>query len=230
MKLHLLFILLFLTVQFVEAQDPTAPKVTIYKPFNANESVNPDKVYEEKYCAKWNFYLMGRGVFNLSLERMLTKQLSAQAGLGVTYRDWIFEFFNEEMLSAEQNDIDQNISFGPMFNLSLRYYPKDGELEGMYISPMIRYRKYNMTTIPAAYTQEKEISIGYKMMEYGFLFGYQWNNYFWDNMSDFYVGVGLSNLTYQKYEEINASGDHDWVKKTRQAPILFMSLEIGIPF
>src|SRR5690242_14058998 len=76
-------------------EDPKSTKITIFKAED-----NPTKMDDKKKVIlhnniKWNWSLLGRGVFLMDYEFLINEKLTGEGGLGLTYRDPVFELFNE---------------------------------------------------------------------------------------------------------------------------------------
>lgn len=222
---NLIFLTFFAMGAF--AQQPQQPKVVIYKPFSTTETVEPNVSHRETMCVKWNSFLLVRGVFSLSAEKMLTSQLSVEADGGVTYRDWVFEFNKHLDLAGFMSENELDNSFGTMFGIKMKYYVSEGDLEGIYVSPFIRHRKYNISTVPSnPNTPGKKI--GYQMFEYGILFGVQQLEILGDISTEVYIGCGLSNQDYYKAED--SYGTDIFLHRTKSVPLILFGVNFGLSF
>lgn len=223
-----LFLLISLSSQ-VFPQHPTNTRVTVYQPFQASDTLDITQIKIDRNCVKWNMALLCRGVFTMSMERMLSQSVSVEAGVGVTYRDWIFETARELSNSDFSFGNDLNISLGPFISGSMRWYPKAGDLEGIYVSPFIRYRQYNINTAEGSLSSEPDVPIGYKMNESGLLFGIQRMSLAWDVTWEYYIGVGMSYSSF-KQPGTDHLGAVSWEHKKRKSPMFYVGYTIGLPF
>src|ERR1700722_9966426 len=46
----------------------------------------------DKNCIKWNWSVLTRGVFLINYEIYISNNLTAEVGVGICYRDFLFEF------------------------------------------------------------------------------------------------------------------------------------------
>jgi hypothetical protein len=212
------------------AQEPEKPKVVVYKPFVVEQEVDPIKdVVISRNMIKWNYWMIGRGAFLMEYERSLKQKLSIEGGLGLTYRDFIFEFFRE--ISSDDWDYYENksINLGIMAQAGIRYYPVDGDMEGFYVSGLLRYRKYNLNGDIAYFNfTNMNADFGYQMTETCFLIGRQWEDFLLDVTGDFYMGVSYEFASYHQPSEIN--GIWHMQKVNKNLPALLFGMKIGLPF
>ena len=235
MKISLIFTGIILSFLTISAQVPTSPKVVVYRPFYDKDTITNEPETEtgtlDDNCIKWNSFLMPKGVFNINFERMVSPNISLELGAGLTYRDYIFELSNDGVFDFMFNDDRYTRSYGPMFSMSMRYYMTGGNLEGAYVAPLVRYRKYSMNTIPDAASGQGNQKIGYRMLEYGLVFGYQWDTWFdWELCREIYVGVGYADQLLHKFDDHDGNSPGSWVEVKQQHPILFFGGTFGIPF
>gem|GEM_PF-3223020 len=219
-------------------QGGASTKITIFKPEdNKPTNVGTLQNNPDLHCLKWNYSLLTRGIFLMNYEFQFQKKLAAEVGLGITYRDLIFE--------TSHSSYFDNTSFKANYNFcgeaGIRFYPRDfDDFEGLYLSPMISYRKYSLT-LQDGYSNNPYIntissfSPGYNFVDIQLKFGYQYES-LWDDdiLGDFYVGVAFRNATINSYSEVHNSttGGTDYVStQTKiQFPQLLFGFKIGVPF
>jgi len=241
----LLFVLALCFTIATKAQDTTKAKVITYDPFNTSSTDPKKDVKPDKNEIKWNLSLLTRGIFLFNYERVLSEHISLEAGIGGTYRDYSFEFYNEGTESDNSffwgqnfNYSDYNITIKPgvAFEVSPRIYPTDGYFEGFYFAPVFRYRNYNIIAKDPVFNNDStgetqtikgSQNIGYHTSEYGFLIGYQTEQWAWYDITwDYYFGVSFRNNTYKdlKYEGNTLT----IVDKTKSFPSIMLGIKIGI--
>jgi len=218
-----LFLIVFSLKSLGQSKDST--KIIIYEPFKAGQTLDPKKDIKINHnCAKWNWSLLARGVFALNFEHMFTSNLSFELGGGLTYRDFFYE-------TGKGNDIisnndNANIKVGPYLEANLRFYPSEGDLEGFFVSPFVRYRGYHVGSA----VDEIKYSADYSMSDVGFNIGMQreaWNS---GILVESYFGVALryrvSNEPIIEYDPtlVTPNETKSWV------PTITLGFKIGIPF
>ncbi len=227
MKTFIIFVFL-LPVTLLRAQQPEKANIIVYKPFEATDTLDPENIHIDKTCIKWNYTLALRGVFAFSAEHMFTRRLSGEVGFGPTYRDFIFEVMQDIQESEFPEISDMEVSMGIMYSGSLRFYPKEGDLEGIYISPVFRFRKYNINTSIGSSTGTYDVPIGYRMKELAFIIGYQSFALASDLTYEAYVGFGMN---YQQYKtRIDDGLSVSWIDKKKDSPAFLFGWTIGLPF
>ncbi|HRY31418.1 MAG TPA: hypothetical protein P5531_00440 [Bacteroidales bacterium] len=220
--------LLLLPVLLVRGQQPEQSGIIVYKPFEATDSLDPENIHIDKTSIKWNYTLALRGVFALSAEYMFTHKLSGEVGLGPTYRDFIFETIQDIQESDFPDISDQEVSMGYMVSGSLRFYPKEGDLEGIYISPLFRYRNYKISTSEGSTTGAIDVPIGYRIRELAFIIGYQSFALATELTYEAYVGFGMNYLQYKSRFDDGLSVS--WIDKKKDSPAFLFGWTIGLPF
>ena len=242
MKQFVLLSLLCISI-IAKAQDTSKAKVITYDPFNTSTIDTKTDIKIDMNTIKWNVSLLSRGIFLFDYERVITKHLSLEAGIGITYRDYSFEMFNNAMMSnnsfyLDNNETNTNLVIKPgfAFNASPRIYPTDGYMEGFYFAPIFRFRNYNIQledpvfyndSTNADQTFRGSNNFGYKTSEYGFLIGYQTEQSSWFDITwDYYFGVSFRNNTYKdlKYKGTSLT----IVDKTSSFPSILFGIKIGI--
>ena len=244
MKIIIPLIFASLFCGWLPAQNEKSAKVTVFKPgTEATKSEDPAPTVTLMNVIKWNNYLLLRGVFMINYERKLNDNISVEAGLGLTYRDWIFE---STKLGQDLDLFASNFN-KPIIKLAtefgLRYYPNGHDnFEGFYLSPMVSYRGYGFETqglnsgtypLPGA-TNNKP---GYTFVDLQAKIGYQFESFFsWDILRDFYVGVGYRNAFVKQYVETTTSTSQgnlttaNFTKSQMHFPQILAGLKICFPY
>lgn len=198
-RVALLSFLQFLIGGFLSAQDGSSTKITIFQPGNTS-TVTATPTPEDQNLVKWNYSLLSRGVFLLNYEISLQDKITAEAGLGVTYRDFIFEVVRFDSVLEYKN-----VKTGLAVEGCIRFYPKGHKyFEGIYLSPGISYRNYKFGPQSQLYRTysgyNPAFEPGYDFMDVQVKFGYQYESYWTDLMADFYIGFGYRNATVNYYQ------------------------------
>jgi hypothetical protein len=164
----------------------------------------------DKSSLKWNWSLLGRGVFLLNYEVYLGGNFSLEVGAGITYEDFLFEFTKSEGGdSIQQFSSNENSSqFGsPSPKIcgegGLKYYPGGYDnMEGFYLEGMLSYRSYSYPN-PAfsPVINGNGFTPGYKFLDEQLKFGYIATSWFSDVTGEFYIGVGIRNATVDTYQD-----------------------------
>lgn len=140
---------------------------------------------------KFSFLSPFRGDYALLYERRILPWFSAQAGLGFTVRDKVFERFT----SGVFNSPDFKATGGYSAKLGLRFYPiADGWMSGLFFSPDFIYRQYNLTASLTQYDPDNNPSIqklrlGYSFKEYRLLVGQSYDFIFRNLYLEYYIGL-----------------------------------------
>jgi len=238
MKNSTLFFLLFLIGSNVFCQEGGATKITVFQPGGVKEEDVP-KPPTLTNLVKWNYCVATRGVFLMNYEFPLTAKISAEVGLGLTYRDLIYEAMKNDLMIEYQNP---NVNFA--IEGAFRFYPKGNKgFEGIYLSPTISYRKYSFDPQVELYGgnnysgYNSTFSPGYSFVDAQFKFGYQYESSWIDDViADFYIGFGFRNVTAKYYELYSTNSsfgsftDIRAVTKTDSYPQPLFGFKLGIAF
>jgi hypothetical protein len=187
--------------------------IHVFKPNDPNQSsvetpAHKDSMrMQDKNCIKWNWSLLARGVFQINYEIYLAGNLTAELGAGITYRDFEFEFTktlgNSNADSIQQFNGSSSVygtaGIGYSGEAGLRYYlSKYDNMEGMFLEATVSYRSYsfpNSTYISQEINTPSSFVPGYKFLDEQFKFGYCASHWWSDVITEFYVGVGIRNMT-----------------------------------
>ncbi len=195
----------------------------------------------DKNCIKWNYSLLIRGVFLMNYEFKITDKLTGEAGLGLTYRDPVFEAFQLHPYAFRSSLATPpgNTVLKPCAEAGIRYYPGFfNDFNGVYLSPAISYRTCSFKdplksglngAFPYSY------NAGYSLLDFQLKLGIQYRG-FWRRgiLTDIYAGLAwryamvnelvevrnapLYNASYQKYTSV--------VNYT----VMLLGFKTGLPF
>lgn len=242
-KHTLLIALCLIMISIGISQEDKSTKITIFKPGSNAPSTASDEPLkkEDIHCIKWNYSLLGRGVFLMNYEQKFHKYFSAEVGLGLTYRDYIFEMTHDYYSNTDAN----NAKFGFALEGGIRLYPKKFDnFEGFFVSPIISYRTYSVSFNPSANSSStygtpaysgSSFKPGYNLLDFQFKIGYSYES-LWDDdlLGEFYVGVALRKATMRYYGETtnSATGAYQYIKTTQDitVPQFIIGLKFGVPF
>lgn len=221
----------------IYSQDGGSTKITVFQPGGVKADDTP-KPSPRTNLVKWNYCILTRGVFLMNYEFALNNKFTAEAGAGLTYRDFIYEAVKGEVFNEYKN-AKVNLAVEG----SIRFYPKDHyDFEGIYLSPGISYRKYSFDNQKALYGNgyypgyDNAFNPGYSFMDMQFRFGYQYESWWIDDViTDFYVGFAYRNATSKYYELSSANNSSSStvitpVTKKDSYPQALLGFKLGIVF
>ncbi len=235
MKKLLVGIFVF-TATVLVAQNGQSTKITVFKPTNGK----PENVTKadslasiEHNCIKWNYFLLGRGVFMMNYEFLIKGNLTGEIGLGLAYRDFIFEV----MKGMDGNGNSYWANDGtPTIHLcgegGLRYYFTElDNFEGAYVGLSLSYRPYSFPGSPNI-GQYGTLIPGYNFFDTQFKIGYQYESRYSDFTYDTYIGFGYRNATLNYYEQSNTNYGVTYVPQTihESFPQFLFGAKIGYSF
>lgn len=237
MKRILLVVSICTSVFFrTSAQD--GPKVVV---FNSpqQERVQQD---DSKNILKFSVLEAFSGDFSFYYERVLTENISAEIGVGITLSDYITSLYNNDI-----NVFDNSYEalFGQSLSLGLRYYPLFAS-EEFYVSPEFKFKVYNNNrtyetsslsptgiTINSSITGKEKRAISVGRITFGYHYLVEHNIFL-----DFYGGFGIAKISETNFNyvsEINPVtgeniGAYDYIEGSRLAPRIHLGLKVGIAF
>lgn len=184
------------------SQEGSSTKITVFQPGGVKQEDVP-KPPPLTNLVKWNYSVTTRGVFLMNYEFVMTERLTCEVGAGLTYRDFIYEATQNSMLLEYRNP---NVNFA--VEGGFRLYPKKHiQFEGIYLSPVVSFRKYSFDPQKELYGggnyagYDPSFSPGYSFLDAQFKFGYQYESWWIDDVTtDFYIGFCLRNATAKYYE------------------------------
>ncbi len=214
-------ILLFLLALNVSAQNDNG-SVIVYDAFDTTETLDKKAVYSENNGLKLNLGNLGRGIFMLNYERIISRDFSVEIGIGATTIDYLY------LVSYDETEYIQEEN-GIAFEANVRYYPNGADyLDGTYFAPYFRYRSYK-------YGYEAENSAGEyeteffdaRAKELAFLVGYQTES--GNFLMDYYLGLGYK---FSSFPESSYSEDNVllYSKENTNNFIVLLGVRIGLLF
>jgi len=217
----LCFILLVIC-QLGYSQSPT---VKVFDNEDAKE-VSIEKETVLKNAIKWNYSLLTHGEFMINYERELKPWVSFEGGLGLCYKDFIYEGVSthEEDFNIFDN---QEYQIRPGFEARVRFYPHQlDDMGGFYCALGYINRNYAYDTNVSDVVYHSK----YGFNEAQFLIGWQYDSYWFRNvMADLYFGVGMRSYTTDLigYNEDNVLGiNHD----NGKTPVIYLGYKLTVPF
>ncbi|HTA84330.1 MAG TPA: hypothetical protein VK783_15405 [Bacteroidia bacterium] len=246
----LLFLIFFFTSIHVAFSQNGSAKISVFTPSNSGPQVvtKADSASGHDHnCIKWNYSLLTRGVLLFNWEFWITGNLTGEAGLGLTYRDFVFEF-TRYTISGNSTYGDDNSTpwngtnaglpvIHPCGEIGLKYYFSGFDnFEGFYGQGAISYRPYSFAQPVIDNTttyQDGVITPGYSFFDIQFKLGYQYNSRYNDFTIDSYIGVGYRNATLNYYQSNSLNnGMTEMVPQTitQSFPQLLLGEKIGYSF
>ncbi len=231
----------------------TAQTIHVFKPNEQNQATVETPAHkdsmskEDKNCFKWNWTLLARGVFEINYEAYIAGNLTAEFGIGITYRDFEFEFTKTLGSTSDTAHVQQYAGDGANYeagigyagDIGLRYYVSGYDnMEGPFLEFALSYRHYTFTN--AIYSSEavntpSTFTPGYNFLDGQLKFGYAADNWVNDIITEFYIGIGVRNLTANLYEYVTPNYVTNTprtqgitIKETYPQPIF--GFKVGIPF
>jgi hypothetical protein len=225
----------------LHAQKSTSTTITTYAPFGSTTDETQKENNYDKNAIKWNLGLLTRGVFLLNYERVITDQFSLEAGVGITYQDFLFgissdmDMTNSSPINNQSENI-QTIKPGFALEISPRFYPQDSYMEGFYFAPFARIRQYNaMVTDPKFYNDSTRAdqtikgsqNLGHLSSDVGFMIGYQTDVSYWYNITwDYYFGVSYRT---NSFKDIKYNGNTlTLIDKQNSIPTIIIGIKVGL--
>ena len=245
MKTLLIFLVVLMSTWRVYSQNNTSARITVFKP---GDNSNGPKQLSHKdslaghdhNCIKWNCSLLVRGVFLVNWEFRATGNLTVELGLGLTYRDFIFEATHSDMADNNGNTIGFGDNVGePGINVcgegGVRYYLSGFDnFEGIYIAGTISYRPYSFPNSSDIALYGGSQVPGYDFLDGQFKIGYQTTGYYSDFTYDIYAGIGYRSATVKYYGTLTNSNTGQTIgvpqTLTEAFPQLLFGVKIGFAF
>jgi hypothetical protein len=201
----------------------TGIKVSVLNPHGktstpyAGHSIQEDSVQQAFKINPLNF---ARGDFSLFYEYRLADSYSLEAGLGVTYIDYMYELVqNNGNYFSKGNRITNGANGGVKFysgfsgRFQCRWYPSKYEtaITGYYLAPEVSYRTYKMDYFVNTGLIFEPHRLNRKYTDFKLQFGHQnadpFEKYFWE----WYIAAGFRhyNEDYMEKYGIDAEFKHD---------------------
>lgn len=200
----------FLISILTNGQDTITTNVIVFDKSDLNETTDKkkDNVSQFKNAIKINPLLFLRGELPIYYERVLNKHLSAEASIGLTFKDYmgaIFEDIGNNDIPLFLENYTEKIKPNISYSLGLRFFPSGYALDGVYFAIYYHKRDFDLdisirndfpifdpnlftyTTDPTIYNFTEQRNHN----EIRLIFGEN-EFYYWDNMFlDFYIGGGV---------------------------------------
>lgn len=208
---------------------------------------------------KWNYALLGRGVFMANYERNLNEHFTLELGVGITYWDFIYmarydahdsqlNFPTNPNPYGTQQSLVTNLSedatkhFGYAIEMNPRFYFEKDEFEGLYISGYASYRQYNFglqvveTNSSSGNTNivgRDFDNLGYSIIDLGGKMGYQvswrWNDAVY---ADIYLGAAYRQVNMHTLLKTQTSSDYTYSEyyQALSMPSFMFGVKIGYAF
>jgi TonB family protein len=218
----------------------TATKITVFRADAPQKTTAIDSLRGiDKGVIKWNWSYLTRGVFLLNYEFRLHGNFTVELGLGLAYRDFIFEALKAPGEIGFDYFTGQT---SPGTNVcgeaGLRYYPRAFDnFEGVYIEGTLSYRSYTFPNSTDIAASGSSMVPGYNFFDTQFKFGYVAENWQSDIVYDFYCGFGLRSASMNYYtsnEVTTSSGNVQTVlspsSKTDSYPQVLFGFKIAFIF
>jgi len=226
------------------SQNVNSARITVFKPGDEGVKTITKKdslAGHDHNCLKWNYSLLVRGVFLINWEFRIRGNLTAELGLGLTYRDFVFEFTHGGLdggaggssISWGESVGNPGVSF--CAEGGIRYYLSGFDnFEGIYVAGTLSYRPYSFPHSSDIALYGGTLVPGYDFLDGQFKIGYQATGYYTDFTYDFYVGVGYRNATLNYYAQSTnpVNGQFIGVPQTTTEgfPQFLMGMKIGYSF
>lgn len=211
----LLVLPFILLLSNLKAQNGQTTRITVFTPNNGSNrpqevANNRDSLAHIQHnYLKWNYFLLGRGVFMINYEFLITGNLTAEVGAGLTYRDFIFETIK----GTEQeggNSLWANDGT-PAIHLTgsggLRYYLGGFDnFNGVFVQADISYRDYSFPNSVSINAYGSNMVPGYTFLDEQFKIGFAHDAFFDDFTYETYIGVGIRNSVWNYYALDQSTG------------------------
>lgn len=216
------------------AQDPKPrTKVLLYRERIAAEFDTVDCV---KNALKLNPLMFMRGEIPLYYERALSSRLSAQVGVGMTWRNYI----NFNLGADEVDDFGEGTTIIPKlsYHVAARYYfTIDVEPQGTYIElefAHLDYVKDIAKKDSLRQITDEKVRDTRTYNDLRLMFGYQSLSATSNWMLDFYGGIGLRDRRMIIVDEEFNPSTLQYLYSTREqddiVPALFLGFRVGLGF
>lgn len=230
--------LLLLAVLFVASgafaqPDKPKTKVVLYKDRIAAQWDTVDCV---KSVLKINPLLFLRGEIPVYYERALSSRLSAELGLGITYRNYINLTIAGDHPDADDFGAGTEIKPSPSFHVGTRYYLADHlEPHGGYVQLEFAYLRYGkeITEKDSTGLLSSRTNLDERIFnDFRLYYGYQNISATSNWLFDFYGGVALRlrDMTIVN-EDLNiAEGKWTYLveEKNDAVPAFFLGVKVGL--
>ncbi len=250
MKLFFISLLLF-----ISSVGTAQIKVTVFDDNKAKES---DQTNTGSFIGYKNLLSLSpkvtRGVLGFLYERVLAPKHSVQATLGITYRDFLYEFLHDAQNSANySHQLTDNVflNAGIYYDFGYKFYPNGYyDFDGIYLQTQFISRNYHLyeniyyyksNPNSAGYLQHTSIptttDASYSTKEVCLKFGYMYEAWFSNKLiGDVYFGLGYRIITQNLYQLTYSGIVKDYptgvipIQSKTYAPAIYLGTNIGLPF
>lgn len=251
-----LFFCTFFVVLKTNAQDTIITNVIVFDKTDLKESSDStknktDKISQFKNAIKINPLLFLRGELPIYYERVIHKNFSLEAAIGLTFKDYLGGIF-EEMSSDDFDligaDVTEKMKANISYKFGVRFFPSGYALDGVYFSLEFAKRNFDMNLSiknnipefdPITFTQiinNTVYTFNEKRYHTEIKFIYGENEfYFWDNMFlDYYVGAGIDFYSEKKVKVTseNFTNKHTYSLESSNniIPKFYLGVKYGFVF
>lgn len=231
-----LLVMLMANVPCLFAQDTAKPrtKVLLYRERMAAQFDTVDVV---KNALKLNPLLFMRGEIPLYYERALSNRLSAQIGIGMTWRNYIN--FNLDANEVDDFGEGTKIIAKPSYHIAARYYFSDDlEQAGAYMELEFAHLDY-VKDIAAKDSLRQLTSQKFRdtrtFNDLRLLFGHQSLSATSNWLVDFYGGIGMRSrymeVVTEKFDPVTSQYTYPVNEPEEDiVPVLFLGVRVGLGF
>lgn len=158
------------------------------------------------HIVKLNPLMFLRGDVPIYYENNFSSNLSLEAGVGFTLKDYLKNSFSDSVWDMYNLDTEEKMKIGYSFRIGVRYYAANFgfEPEGLYFGLNYRYQKYQSTLTSVgsldAMDEDLQITNGDVFLSVGFVFLFEENAFI-----DPYMGFGFRSRSYDKVSLNGAS-------------------------
>ncbi len=200
------------------------PKVVV---FNAAPEKEP---FQYKNLIKLSPLEAFSGDLTMYYERVLTKNLSGEVGLGITIDDYLSTLLDN--LDYEYDYDQRNALIGTSFGLGIRYYPYEAS-EEFYFAPEFKYRYYHNTYTPNSQNTSLSFEESSKLANFRLTVGYVHffeKNIFIEGFAG--LGIGMVSTTYYSSVYNNDTNTDDYIRNSirKPKPKLALGVKFGFAF
>ncbi len=195
-----------------------------------------DTVNCVKNVLKANPLLFFRGEVPLYYERALSSRLSAEVGLGITYRNYINLTFAGDHPDADDFGAGTKIKSYPSIRVGFRYYlTPDLEPQGSYLHLEFAYLHYGkeITEKDSLGQLSERTNLDERIYnDFRLYYGHQVLSGSSNWLYDFYAGVGLRSRAMTIVQETFNPTTDQWTYEVDQVndvvPAFFLGVKVGL--
>ncbi len=238
------------TTVIVFEDDSTSTKTTTYKGKKVKRAFPKNNI-------KLGLFGPAYGTVPIYYERYIKDFLTVQAGVGLTFRDFIGDYYSRLSFGGRNRTIESDnwdevtefdsyddyssyqyrkTGFGVCFSVAPRFFVAGDAFEGFYISPSVEYamRSLKVQNIDTDGNRLKNDWMKEKINSIYFHLNFGWQTDFDPVSLDFSFSVGFSKNKYKRQDtgyRIDDMGGTTFLTKelnySRFSPYFRMNLDIG---